>query len=129
MESYPPSFPGPVFDPQIALQSLLQRVGVLEAALKQARLPENLATSADAGFLPVAPQLTHLALVQNMYADSRGLPIPPLLSAGHMGPAHELANTLQTALTRAHLLTLSHSVGLHESTPGLSADKGSGSTR
>ena len=121
MESYPPSFPGPVFDPQIALQSLLQRVGVLEAALKQARLPENLATSADAGFLPVAPQLTHLALVQNMYADSRGLPIPPLLSAGHMGPAHELANTLQTALTRAHLLALAHSVGLRESTHGVSA--------
>jgi hypothetical protein len=121
MESYAPSFPGPVFDPQIALQSLLQRVGVLEAALQQARQPENLAMSADAVLYPVAPQLSHLALAQNMYAGSRGLPIPPLLSAGHTGPAHELANTLQTALTRAHLLALAHSVGLHESTHGLSA--------
>ncbi len=121
MESFAPSFQGPVFDPHIALQSLLQRVDVLEAALKQARQPENLATSADAGFYPVAPQLSHLALAQNMYAGSRGLPIPPLLSAGHIGPAHELANTLQTALTRAQLLALAHSVGLHKSTHDLSA--------
>ena len=33
------------------------------------------------------------------------------------------------AAARRHLLTLAHSVGLHESTPGLSADKGSGCTR
>ena len=121
MESYAPSFPGPVFDSQIALQSLLQRVDFLEAALKQALQPENLSTSAD-GFYPVAPQLSHLALAQNMYAGSRGFLVPPLLSAaGQTGPTHELANTLQTALTRAHLLALAHSVGLHESTPGLSA--------
>jgi len=122
MESYAPSFPGPVFDSQIALQSLLQRVDFLEAALKQALQPENLSTSAD-GFYPVAPQLSHLALAQNMYAGSRGFLVPPLLSAaGQTGPTHELANTLQTALTRAHLLALAHSVGLHESCEARRAD-------
>lgn len=102
------SLQGSGFDPQAAcLQSLLQRVNLLEAALAQTHPFQSLAPPADTGCHAIAAQQS---LMQSMCGGSSGLPIPALLSAGHMVPAHEQAATLQSPLASAYLLALAQSV-------------------